>query len=53
VNLHRLLKIKKYRPGGLVLASAEQMAEERASYLLGEKPNSACRTIICGRLSNG
>jgi len=32
------LKIKEYRPGGLVLAPAEQMAEERASYLLGEKP---------------
>ncbi|MEN6348376.1 MAG: hypothetical protein ABFD08_03115, partial [Syntrophomonas sp.] len=38
VNLHRLLKIKEYRPGGLVLAPAEQMAEEQASYRLGEKP---------------
>ena len=38
VNLHRLLKRKEYRPGGLVLAPEEQMAEERASYMLGEKP---------------
>ena len=39
VNLHRLLKKKEYRPGGLVLAPPEQIAEEHASYLLGEKPD--------------
>jgi len=38
VNLHRLLKIKEYRPGALVLAPEQQMAEEQAGYLLGEKP---------------
>ncbi|MEA1960996.1 MAG: DEAD/DEAH box helicase [Bacillota bacterium] len=38
VSLHRLLKQKEYRPGALMLAPDEQMAEEHAAYLLGEKP---------------
>lgn len=37
INLHRLLKVKEYRPGRLVLAPAEQMNEEQRRIQFGEK----------------
>lgn len=37
INLHRLLKIKEYRTGRLVLAPAEQINEEQRRLQFGEK----------------
>jgi superfamily II DNA or RNA helicase len=37
VNLHRLLRLREYRPGALVMAPPEEMEEENRRLRLGEK----------------
>ncbi|NLW91346.1 MAG: DEAD/DEAH box helicase family protein [Syntrophomonadaceae bacterium] len=40
INLHRLLKVKEYRPGALVLAPRETLEEEQHRLQAGEKPDT-------------
>jgi len=40
INLHRLLKVKEYRPGALLLAPHEMLEEEKRGLLVGEKPDT-------------
>lgn len=40
VNVHRLFNIAQYRPGALVAAPAEQMAQESAAFEAGDTPQA-------------
>lgn len=39
-SMHRLFKLKEYRPGKLVLGTAQQRAADEALYAKGEKPEA-------------
>lgn len=52
-SLHRLFKLKEYKPGQLTVAPGEQKAAEAELYAKGEKPEALIDWRGCHRLRAG